>query len=58
VRLGHYVIPASEYYAAVEPGALLALVGSAGLLEISARNASAAKITGATRGTRVDVEAG
>jgi S-adenosylmethionine hydrolase len=58
VRLGQHVIPAFEYYAAVEPGALLALVGSAGLLEISARNASAAKITGATRGTRVDVEAG
>ena len=37
---------ARRHYAAVEPGALLALVGSAGLLEISARDASAAAITG------------
>jgi hypothetical protein len=35
---------------------LLALVGSAGLLEISARDASAAALTGALRGTPVRVE--
>jgi S-adenosyl-L-methionine hydrolase (adenosine-forming) len=56
VRLGRHVIASAEYYAAVEPGALLALVGSAGLLEISARDASAAALTGALRGTPVTVE--
>ena len=35
----------------------LALVGSAGLLEISLRNGNAAQHTGASRGTRVQVEA-
>jgi hypothetical protein len=34
----------------------LALVGSAGLLEVSARDASAAAITGARRGSSVRVE--
>ena len=37
-------------------GAISALVGSAGLLEISARDASAAELTGAGRGTPVRVE--
>ena len=48
--------PAAQHYAAVQPGELLALVGSAGLLEISARDASATTLTGATRGTPVHVE--
>jgi len=52
---GHMVSPA-PHYQAVKPGELLALVGSAGLLEISARDASAAGLTGATRGTPVHVE--
>jgi len=56
VRIGQHVALAAEHYAAVAPAALLALVGSAGLLEISARNASAAARTGATRGTPVTVE--
>ncbi len=56
VRLGSHRIPRASHYAVVVPGALLALVGSAGLLEISARNASAAAITGARRGTPVSVE--
>ena len=47
---------ATQHYAAVQPGELLALVGSAGLLEISARDTSAARLTGATRGTPVHVE--
>jgi S-adenosylmethionine hydrolase len=58
VRLGERLIPFAAYYAAVEPGALLALVGSAGLVEISARGASAAALTGATRGTPVQLETG
>ena len=56
VRIGNHLIPPAAHYAAVEPATLLALVGSTGLLEIAARNASAAAITGATRGTPVSVE--
>jgi S-adenosyl-L-methionine hydrolase (adenosine-forming) len=56
VRIGPRRVPRATHYAAVAPGALLALVGSAGLLEISARNAGAAAITGARRGTPVTVE--
>ncbi|MGI9147007.1 MAG: SAM hydrolase/SAM-dependent halogenase family protein [Chloroflexota bacterium] len=55
VRVGEHIAPWAAHYAAVEPGALLVLVGSAGLLEVSARNASAATITGATRGTPVSI---
>ena len=47
---------AAPHYQAVAPGGLLALVGSAGLLEISVRDGSAAAVTGATRGTPVTVE--
>jgi S-adenosyl-L-methionine hydrolase (adenosine-forming) len=56
VRVGRHRAPAAAFYAAVEPGALLAMVGSAGLVEVSARNANAAALTGATRGTRLSVE--
>jgi S-adenosyl-L-methionine hydrolase (adenosine-forming) len=56
VTLEGHPIGAAPHYQAVKPGELLALVGSAGLLEISARDASAAKLTGATRGTPVRVE--
>lgn len=56
VRLGSLAIPFARFYAAVSPGELLALVGSAGLLEISARDASAATLTGASRGTPVQLE--
>ena len=45
----------ASFYAAVEPGELIALVGSAGLLEISARDGSARNITGASRGAPVIV---
>jgi S-adenosylmethionine hydrolase len=56
VRIGDQHVPQAAHYAAVQPGALLALIGSSGLLEISARNASAATSTGARRGTPVLVE--
>ena len=56
VRLGALAIPFVGYYAAVRPGELLAVVGSAGLLEISARDASAAALTNASRGTPVLIE--
>jgi S-adenosylmethionine hydrolase len=49
---GHHA-PRVNYYAEVEPSALLALAGSAGLLELSVRNGSAARETGAHRGTPV-----
>jgi S-adenosylmethionine hydrolase len=55
VRVNGRLSRGAEYYAAVEAGELLALVGSAGLLEISARDASAAALTGAIRGARVRV---
>jgi S-adenosyl-L-methionine hydrolase (adenosine-forming) len=55
VRLGAVQIPQAVNYAQVDEGTLLALVGSAGLLEISARNASADALTGAGRGTPVSV---
>ena len=55
VRLGTSEIEAQRSYAAVPLGALLAMVGSAGLLEIAARNASAAAATQAARGTRVSI---
>lgn len=45
-----------SHYGAVATGALLALVGSAGYLEISARDASASLKTQARRGDRVIVE--
>jgi S-adenosylmethionine hydrolase len=51
---GHRARQAS-FYAEARPGELLALVGSAGLLEISARNGDAANLTGATRGTPVRI---
>ena len=47
---------AAQTYNAVQPGELVALVGSAGLLEISARDASASQLTGAARGTPVSVQ--
>src|SRR5207244_4531817 len=56
VRLRERVIASGTHYAAVSRGELIALVGSAGLLEISARGASAAEITGVTRGTTIKVE--
>jgi S-adenosylmethionine hydrolase len=55
VRLGDFQIPQAIHYAQVDEGTLLALVGSVGLLEISARNASADAVTGAGRGTPVSV---
>jgi S-adenosyl-L-methionine hydrolase (adenosine-forming) len=56
VRIGNHLIPRAAHYAAVQQSGLLALVGSSGLLEISARDANAAALTGAGRGTPVVVE--
>ena len=52
-RVGAHRAPRATHYAAVAPGVLLALIGSVGLLEISARDGSAAALTGARRGTPV-----
>jgi S-adenosyl-L-methionine hydrolase (adenosine-forming) len=49
------VVPAANYQA-VAPGALLALVGSTGLLEVAARDASAAAVLLVGRGAPVRVE--
>jgi S-adenosyl-L-methionine hydrolase (adenosine-forming) len=53
VSIGGREVPSAPTYAAVEPGALLALVGSSGLLEISARNADAAARLGVGLGAGV-----
>jgi S-adenosyl-L-methionine hydrolase (adenosine-forming) len=56
VVLGQQEIQPRPHYQAVAPGELLALIGSSGLLEISARDASAADKTGAGRGARIHVQ--
>jgi S-adenosylmethionine hydrolase len=56
VRIGHFRVPRAAFYEAVQPGQLLALVGSTGLLEVSARGTSAARLMAAQRGARVTVE--
>lgn len=58
VRMGLTVVEGAPHphYQAVAPGELLALVGSAGLLEISARDGSAASVLGVDRGERVHIE--
>ncbi len=48
--------PVRRRYADVAPGEALALVGSAGTLEISVRDGSAARLLGAQRGDEVVVE--
>jgi len=53
-----FVAPLAPFYAAVAPGALLAVVGSSGLLEVSSRDGSAAALTGARRGTPIILQAG
>jgi S-adenosylmethionine hydrolase len=56
VHLAGREVAAAASYQAVAPGALLALVGSAGLLEIAARDASAAALLAVGRGTTVSVK--
>jgi len=58
VRVGLTVVEGAPHphYQAVAPGELLALVGSSGLLEIAARDGSAASVLGAERGERVHIE--
>ena len=58
VHLGSTVIEDAPHahYQAVASGAPLSLVGSAGLLEVSVRDGSAAKMFGAGRGARVRIE--
>lgn len=53
LRIGAYEARPAPHYAAAERGALLVVAGSAGWLEISIRDGSAAHLTGATRGTPV-----
>jgi S-adenosyl-L-methionine hydrolase (adenosine-forming) len=58
VRVGEAVVRGAPHlhYASVERGELLAVVGSAGYLEVSARDASASLRTKARRGDPVAVE--
>jgi S-adenosylmethionine hydrolase len=55
VHVAGQSVEPQPHYQAVPPGALLAIIGSSGLLEIAAREASAAHHLGVTRGARVDV---
>jgi S-adenosyl-L-methionine hydrolase (adenosine-forming) len=55
VRVGHRTIPLVTTYGDVDPGELLAYIGSAGTLEIAVREGSAAERLAAGRGTRVSV---
>jgi S-adenosyl-L-methionine hydrolase (adenosine-forming) len=57
VRLGDRAIgPLRDHYAQVAPGELLALIGSEALLELAVRDGSAAAVTGAGVGARVEIE--
>lgn len=58
VRVGAHVIRGAPHphFQAVPPGALLAVIGSSGLLEVAVRDGSATALTGAVRGNRVVVE--
>lgn len=57
VVVGDDRIPGAPHahYQSVAVGELLAVVGSAGLLEISVRDGSAASLTGARRGTEIQI---
>nr|PZN90793.1 MAG: hypothetical protein DIU52_06120 [bacterium] len=55
---GGSAAPLVRTYADVAPGALAALVGSAGMLEVSVRDGSAAERLGVGRGASVRVEPG
>lgn len=57
VQVSSSVIPEAPHahYQAVAPGALLALGGSTGLLEVSTRDGNAARVLGAGQGTPVRV---
>ncbi|MGH7506207.1 MAG: SAM hydroxide adenosyltransferase, partial [Longimicrobiales bacterium] len=45
--------PVRDTYGSVAPGEVVALVGSAGLIEVSIRNGDAASVLSAARGARV-----
>jgi S-adenosylmethionine hydrolase len=53
-----YVTRAAGNYSAIEPGELCAIEGSAGYIEISAREASAASILGVAAGAPVELRIG
>ncbi|HET7187139.1 MAG TPA: SAM hydroxide adenosyltransferase, partial [Gemmatimonadaceae bacterium] len=51
--VGGHRLPLSRSYSDVPPGALVALVGSSGLVEIARRDGNAATQLGLTRGSEV-----
>jgi hypothetical protein len=53
IRIAGHELPLVDHFAAVEPGAPLALVGSAGLVEVCVREGDARDQLGLTKGTRV-----
>jgi S-adenosyl-L-methionine hydrolase (adenosine-forming) len=55
VRFGDHRVKLVPFYAAAQPGELIALVGSSGLLELAVRDGSAAAVAGAQRGDAVEL---
>ena len=53
IEIAGRAIPIRRTYADVAPGALVALAGSSGLVEIAVREGSAANVLGVARGERV-----
>jgi S-adenosylmethionine hydrolase len=56
IVVGERRLPLSRAYVDVEQGALVALVGSSGLVEIACRDGSAARMLGLERGSPVLLE--
>ncbi|MGD2136252.1 MAG: SAM-dependent chlorinase/fluorinase [Gemmatimonadales bacterium] len=56
VVAGHYRAPVLRTFSDVTSGELVAFVGSDGMLEVAARNRSAAQVTGAALGAGVHVQ--
>jgi S-adenosylmethionine hydrolase len=54
---GHTIVGLAPHFQAGEPGAPIALAGSAGLLEVAVSNGSAAALLGVGVGTPVTVTA-
>jgi S-adenosylmethionine hydrolase len=53
VEIAGLHLPVRRTYGDVDPGCVLALVGSSGLIEIAERDGNAARRLGLTRGTAV-----
>jgi S-adenosyl-L-methionine hydrolase (adenosine-forming) len=55
VRVGGREVPAASHYAAVAPGAALALAGSGGMVEVSVRDGAARQLLGLAAGQPIEI---